>query len=168
MEKDRQFDGLYGRSVEVFTTQRYPRPAPDKQACRSSDRICELHSASQSEVLITHTNKKKKRVTRTLFSFLVEVWRFELQASSTRTAIFAFFDYQTLHIARIFRKIVSFCTLVPFIPYRTFPVVVSYVVKLKIRLKAENGESGKAFSPHLQTVPVLRNIHAIYAWFDVL
>ena len=27
-------------------------------------------------------------------------------------------------------------------------VVVSYVVKLKIRLKAENGELDKAFSPH--------------------
>ena len=28
--------------------------------------------------------KKKKRTTRALFFFLVEVWRFELQASSTR------------------------------------------------------------------------------------
>ena len=83
----------------------------------------------------------------TLF-FLVEVWRFELQASSTRTRKNMFFEHFCLHIVRIFRGIISFCTFVPFIPYRTFPVVVSYVVKLKIRLKAENGELGKAFSPH--------------------
>ena len=95
---------------------------------------------------IGHTYQKEKRTARVLFSFLVEVWRFELQASSTRTAIFVFFDYQTLHIARIFRKFVSFCTLFPLFPYRTFPVVVSYVVKLKIRLKAENGELDKGFS----------------------
>jgi hypothetical protein len=59
---------------------------------------------------------------------LVEVWRFELQASSTQTAIFAFFDYQTLHIARIFQKIVSFCTLFPLFTCRKILVVVSYVV----------------------------------------
>ena len=87
----------------------------------------------------------EKRPSKTVF--LVEVWRFELQASSTRTAIFAFFDYQTLHIARIFRKIVSFCTLFSLFPNTPIPVVVSYVVKPKIRLKAENGEPVKAFLP---------------------
>ena len=43
--------------------------------------------------------------------------------------------------------------------------MVSYVVKLKIRLKAENGELGNTFPPHQQTVPVLRNTYAIYDWF---
>ena len=95
----------------------------------------------------------RKQVENGSFSavFLVEAWRYslcedictcglqasltplraicELQASGTRTAIFAFFDYQTLHIVRIFRKIVLFCTLFPLFPYRTIPVVVSYVVK---------------------------------------
>ena len=74
-------------------------------------------------------NKKIRIATRAILIFLVEVWRFELQASSTRTAVFMFFEHFCLHIARIFREIVSFCTFVPFIPYRTFPVVVSYVVK---------------------------------------
>ena len=46
--------------------------------------------------------------------------------------------------------------------------MVSYVVKLKIRLKAENGELGNAFPPYQQTVPVLRNTHEIYVWFAVL
>ena len=100
-------------------------------------------------VLITHTGKKQKRTTRALFSFLVEVWRFELQASSSRSRKNMFFEHHCLHIVRIFREIASFCTFVPFIPYRTFLVVVSYVVKLKIRLKAENGEPNKAFSPPL-------------------
>ena len=93
---------------------------------------------------------------------MVEVAGLELAASSTRSRKNMFFEHHCLHIVRIFREIVSFCTFVPFIPYRTFLVVVSYVVKLKIRLKAENGEPDKAFSPHLQTVPVLRNTHEIY------
>ena len=72
----------------------------------------------------------------------------EPTVSSTRTRKNMFFEHHCLHIVRIFREIASFCTFVPFIPYRTFPVVVSYVVKLKIRLKAENGELDKAFPPH--------------------
>ena len=80
--------------------------------------------------------------------FWVEAAGLEPTVSSTRTVIFAFFDYQTLHIARIFQKIVSFCTLFPSFPYRTILVVVSYVVKTKIGLKAASGEPDKAFSPH--------------------
>ena len=73
-------------------------------------------------------------------AYLVEATRLELAISSSRTRKNMFFEHFCLHIVRIFREIVSFCAFVPFIPYRTFPVVVSYVVKLKIRLKAENGE----------------------------
>ena len=32
--------------VEVLAMPRYPHPAPDKRACRSSDGICELRAAS--------------------------------------------------------------------------------------------------------------------------
>ena len=72
----------------------------------------------------------------------------ELQASSTRTAIFAFFDYQTLHIARIFRKIVSFCTLFPLFPNSPIPVVVSYVVKTEIADKSRKWRAEQSlFSP---------------------
>ena len=90
--------------------------------------------------------QNKKRPSKTVF--LVEATRLELAISSTRSRKNMFFEHHCLHIVRIFREIISFCTFVPFIPYRTFPVVVSYVVKLKIRLKAENGELGNAFSPH--------------------
>ena len=40
-----------------------------------------------------------------------------------------FFEHHCLHIVRIFREITPFCTLFPLFPYRTIPVVVSYVVK---------------------------------------
>ena len=75
-----------------------------KQARRALRGVCELHSASQSEVLMTHTNEKRKREPQGLsFSFLVEVWRFELQASSTRSQKNMFFEHYCLHIVRIFR-----------------------------------------------------------------
>ena len=61
-----------------------PALAAGKQAFRRLRLECALHSASQSEARTIHIGEKEKRVTRTLFSFLVEVWRFELQASSTR------------------------------------------------------------------------------------
>ncbi len=81
-------------------------------------------------VLITHTNKKEKRTARALFSFLVEVWRFELQASSTRSQLKKFFIQFCAHIARSFRKNISFCTMFPLFTCRKIPVVVSYVVKI--------------------------------------
>ena len=76
---------------------------------------------------------------------MVEAAGLEPTVSSSRTAIFMFFEHYCLHIIRIFRKTTPFCTFVPLFPYRTIPVVVSYVVKPKIRLKAENGEPDKAF-----------------------
>ena len=79
---------------------------------------------------------------------MVEVAGLELAASSTRSRKNVFFEHHCLHIVRIFRENAPFCTLFPLFPYRTIPVVVSYVVKPKIRLKAENGEPVKAFSPH--------------------
>ena len=79
---------------------------------------------------------------------MVEVTGFEPAASWSRSRKNMFFEHHCLHIVRIFREITPFCTLLPLIPYRTIPVVVSYVVKPKIRLKAENGEPDKAFSPH--------------------
>ena len=61
--------------------------AAEKRAFRLLRLKCELHSASQSEVRTTHLRPKGKD--RGLSQgqssiFLVEVWRFELQASSTR------------------------------------------------------------------------------------
>ena len=43
-------------------------------------------------------------------------------------------DFHCLHVVRIFRETASFCTLVPPAPYRTFPVVVSYVLKTEMTL----------------------------------
>ena len=69
---------------------------------------------------------------------MVEVWRFELQASSTLCKKNEFFDYQTLHIVRIFRENPHFCTLYPMLPCGKIFVVVSYVVKPQRRV--ENGK----------------------------
>jgi len=69
-------------------------------------------------------------------------------ATNTRSRKNVFFEHHCLHIVRIFREITPFCTLFPLFPYRTIPVVVSYVVKPKIRLKAESRDPGKAFPPH--------------------
>ena len=105
-------------------------------------------SANGVESNNASTKRKKIRTSHKgspyLFGRSVEI---RLQASSTRTAIFSFFDYQTLHIARIFGKIVSFCTPVPFIPYRIFPVVVSYVVNPKMMIKI--GAAGAFGKPTL-------------------
>ena len=79
---------------------------------------------------------------------MVEAAGLEPTVSSTRSRKNMFFEHHCLHIVRIFREITPFCTLFPLFPYRTIPVVVTYVVKPKIRLKAENGEPVKAFSPH--------------------
>ena len=83
-----------------------------------------------------------------LFVFLVEVAGLELAASSSRSRKNMFFEHHCLHIVRIFREITPFCTLFPLFPYRTIPVVVTYVVKPKIQLKAENRDLGKAFPLH--------------------
>ena len=107
-----------------------PAFATEKQAFRRLRLKNELLLASQ-ECSSHHPHRQKTKESHkgSLF-FLVEVWRFELQASSTRSKKNAFFDYQTLHIARIFRKIVSFFTPVPLFTCRKILVVVSYVVKL--------------------------------------
>ena len=88
-----------------------------------------------------------------LFVFLVEVAGLELAASSTRSRKNMFFEHHCLHIVRIFREIASFCTLFPLFPNSPIPVVVSYVVKTKMRLKAENGELDKAFLPIYKPYP---------------
>ena len=112
-QKKKEQTTLCGFSVRRYSPKRWrcSRPAPWKQAFRSSGGACEL------------------------------------QASSTRSRKNMFFEHHCLHIVRIFREITPFCTLFPLFPYRTFPVVVSYVVKPKIRLKAENGEPDKALLP---------------------
>ena len=56
-----------------------------------------------------------------------------------------FFEHYCLHIVRIFRENAPFFTLFPLFPYRTIPVVVSYVVKPKIRLKAKKESRSKPF-----------------------
>ena len=80
----------------------------------------------------------RKQVKNGSFSavFLVEVAGLELAASSTRSRKNIFSEHFYLHIARIFRKIISFCTFIPLFPYRTFPVVVSYVVKARRTVKS--------------------------------
>ena len=60
---------------------------------------------------------------------LVEAAGLEPTVSSSRSRNNMFFEHNCLHIVRIFREITLFCTLFPLFPYRTFPVVVSYVVK---------------------------------------
>ena len=93
-------------------------------------------------------NKKKPQKHRVFKGFVVEVWRFEPTVSGTRSRKFIFFDYQTLHIARIFRKTVSFCTLFPLFPNSPIPVVVSYVVKTEIAVKSGKRRALKSlFSP---------------------
>ena len=52
----------------------------DTSACNMRTPSCYRTNGA----LIPYLVKKEKRAARTLFSFLVEVWRFELQASSTR------------------------------------------------------------------------------------
>ena len=53
----------------------------------------------------------------------------EPAASWSRSRKNMFFEHHCLHIVRIFRESAPFFTLFPLFPYRTFPVVVSYVVK---------------------------------------
>ena len=147
--------------MNIFALAAYER------AWRALRGACELLCAPHKwSSCSQHQAKSKRQLWRAVFCFLVEVWRFELQASSTRTRKNMFFEHFYLHIVRIFREIVSFCTFVPFIPYRTFPVVVSYVVKLKIRWKAENGESDNVFSPPLtnrtRVKKYARNIRSVW------
>ena len=80
------------RVIEMVGVEVFAR-GEDTLACRlqaSLTRlhgVCELHSATQSGVESNNalTKKKKRRTTaRAVLLFLVEVWRFELQASSTR------------------------------------------------------------------------------------
>ena len=52
----------------------------DTSACNMRTPSCYRTNGA----LIPYLVKKEKRAAMTLFSFLVEVWRFELQASSTR------------------------------------------------------------------------------------
>ena len=60
---------------------------------------------------------------------MVEVTGFEPAASWSRSRKNMFFEHHCLHIVRIFRENAPLCTLFPLFPYRTIPVVVSYVVK---------------------------------------
>ena len=104
--------------------------------------------------------------------FLVEVAGLELAASSTRSRKNMFFEHHCLHIVRIFREIISFCTFVPFIPYRTFLVVVSYVVKPFLlckrfdsgQLKMENWKLKNFYPPltnHTRVKKYARNIRLV-------
>ena len=61
----------------------------DTSACNMRTPSCYRTNGA----LIPYLVKKEKRAARTLFSFLVEVWRFELQASSTRSDWEQSFDY---------------------------------------------------------------------------
>ena len=133
--------------VEVWRychTGNIPALTTGKQAFRRLRLKCELHSCQGTMRLLVLTAQKRKRPQK---RSLVEAVGLEPAVSSTRTKKNAFFDYQTLHIARIFRKIVSFCTLFPLFPYRTFPVVVSYVVKPKMMIKI--GAAGAFGKPTL-------------------
>ena len=64
-----------------------------ERARRALRGACELHCANAQMGFASDTLAKEKEVTAraTSFSFLVEVWRFELQASSTRIEIYSFF-----------------------------------------------------------------------------
>ena len=81
-----------------------PALAAGKQAFRRLCLECELHSRkARVKSNRTHQSKRKEGRKGSLF-FLVEVWRFELQASSTRRDVYMFFAHNYLHIVRIFRQ----------------------------------------------------------------
>ena len=107
-----------------------------KQACRRASLDYRTHlRRAQSE--FSHPPRRHKRgASQGCSSFMVEVAGLELAASSTRSRKNVFFEHHYLHIVRIFRENAPFCTLFPLFPYRTFPVVVRYVVKPRRRVKS--------------------------------
>ena len=97
---------------------------------------------------------------------LVEAAGLEPTVSSTRIAIFMFFEHHCLHIVRIFHQNTLFCTLFPLFPYRKVAVVVSYVVKTEMTLKSRKRRAIKSlFAPltnHTRVKKYARNIHMVY------
>ena len=81
--------------VELFTKGEYIlclRLASELVDLRQGYANSFTHSVNEVKSS-TASAKKKKTTARVVFFFLVEVWRFELQASSTRTNTASFFDY---------------------------------------------------------------------------
>ena len=131
------------RSARRMRTQFAPKLSANKYQQQSEWKQSEVREVGSRPRLL---RQNEKRPSKTVF--LVEAAGLEPTVSSTRSRKNVFFEHHCLHIVRIFREITPFCTLFPLFPYRTFPVVVSYVVKSKIRLKAENRDPGKAFPPY--------------------
>ena len=121
----------------------------------------------------TDLEQKNKDFRKGNPSFLVEAAGLEPTVSSTRSRKNMFFEHHCLHIVRIFRKITPFCTLFPLFPYRTFPVVVSYVVKPFLlckrfdsgQLKMENWKLKNFYPPltnHTRVKKYARNIRLFW------
>ena len=109
-------------------------------------RECEQYELREVGFRPHQLRQNEKRPSKTVF--LVEAAGLEPTVSSTRSRKNVFFEHHCLHIVRIFRKIISFCTFVPFIPYRTFLVVVSYVVKPRRIVKSGKRRARQSlFSP---------------------
>ena len=75
-----------GRSVEITPLRSVPLPrALSKRACYGFGQRCALHFRwREKRSSRGHTIDKKEVCRRAYLFFMVEVWRFELQASSTR------------------------------------------------------------------------------------
>ena len=86
-----------------------------------------LRRVKLSSATSTKNNSQTARAWLLFFGRSVEIRTPGLQYPNHD---FCVFDYQSLHIAHIFRKIASFCTFVPLFTRRKILVVVSYVVKL--------------------------------------
>ena len=71
-------------AVSCQARRRNLNQAAKVQSEETESRAAILHSALQSEVLITHTDKKEQTTTRAVCSFLVEAAGLEPTVSSTR------------------------------------------------------------------------------------